>query len=228
MTIVIGEISGNHSGDLNKAKELIVAAKYSGCDMVKFQAYKPEDMPDDGGDYEKLAVPLDWYGPMFETARNVHVPLFASVFSHRAIADLLPYKPLAYKIASPESTRLSFDTYQRIAVWIKSTGAKFFVSTGARDLPMMRDFGADVLFYCVAGYPALIGDEDIAFMAAEEVQGFSDHTVGIGASLAMIAAGARYIEKHFKVDEDCVDAVLSLSPRQMQTLCRLAHRCNLS
>ena len=36
-TYVIAEIGINHNGDLNLAKELIVTAKSSGCDAVKFQ-----------------------------------------------------------------------------------------------------------------------------------------------------------------------------------------------
>jgi sialic acid synthase SpsE len=226
MTIIIAECSGNHGGHLNKLKELIIAAKYSGCDMVKFQAYKPEDMPDDGGDYKKYAVPVHWYGELFETAKNIGIPLFASVFAPWAVKELERYNPPAFKIASPESTRLDDKTYRELATAIKMTGRSFIASSGRRDLERILPLAPTVLLYCVAGYPATVDDGDIGFIMSTLFQGFSDHTADLMAPLAMIMAGAEYIEKHFKVDEDCCDAAFSLTPRQMQTLCRLAHRCD--
>ena len=79
----------------------------------------------------------------------------------------------------------------------------------------------------MAGYPATIDDSDIEFLVENrgyQIRGFSDHTKDISSSLAMIAAGARVIEKHFKLDDDCIDAAFSLNPSQMETLCRIAHR----
>jgi sialic acid synthase SpsE len=80
------------------------------------------------------------------------------------------------------------------------------------------------LLYCVAGYPAQITDSDIEYLRDYPAEGFSDHSNDIKTPLAMIGAGARVIEKHFKLDNNCVDAAFSLDPVQMKLLCDIAHR----
>ena len=41
---LIAEISGNHNGSLERAKELISSAKINGADCVKIQTYSPDTM----------------------------------------------------------------------------------------------------------------------------------------------------------------------------------------
>ena len=43
MVFIVAEIGINHNGDMNLAKNMILAAKESGADAVKFQNYKTED-----------------------------------------------------------------------------------------------------------------------------------------------------------------------------------------
>ena len=50
--------------------------------------------------------------------------------------------------------------------------------------------------------------------------GLSDHTLGIGASLAAISHGASIIEKHIKLSDNDkgIDSHFSLTPEQMKSL----------
>lgn len=221
MTFVIAEISANHSGNLDKAKELILAAQRCGCDAVKLQTYNPEDMHDAANNhiYEKCANPLDWYSVLFDKAKRLGIPLFSSVFAPWAVQFLEQFDPFAYKLASPESTRLP--DYIPLVAAIYKTDKQFFVSAGQKDMAWAWSLDADVTFYCKKGYPATITDSDLIFMETVG-EGFSDHTADVRSSLAMIKAGASYLEKHFKLDDDCIDAAFSLNPSQMQLLCRLA------
>src|SRR5690242_14360356 len=104
---IIAELSGNHGGSLYKAINMIEAAKNAGCDAVKIQTYKAEDLCDPANNeiYEKSRIPLDWYPMLFETAKRYSIPLFSSVFALWAIEFLEQFDCPAYKIASPESTR---------------------------------------------------------------------------------------------------------------------------
>src|SRR6185312_5875908 len=121
---IISELSGNHNGDLVKAKELIVAAAQCGCDSVKIQTYKPEDLCDPANNeiYEKSKIPLSWYPALFATAKENNIPLFSSVFAPWAIEFLEQFDCPTYKIASPESTRLEQVVYMKLASEIKKTG----------------------------------------------------------------------------------------------------------
>jgi N-acetylneuraminate synthase len=222
---IIAELSGNHGGKLTTALNMIAAAKECGCDAVKIQTYEPEDLCDPANNelYEKCKIPRDWFPQLFEHAKNCGIPLFSSIFAPWAVEFLEQFGCPAYKIASPESTRLVDYGSIIIAISRCRTRKPLIASTGRKDRNFIRSLSPDYLLYCVAGYPATVTDDDISYCAEHHFSGFSDHSSDIKTPLAMIAAGARIIEKHFKLNDDCIDAAFSLNPQQMQLLCDLAH-----
>lgn len=219
---IVAEMSGNHSGYRSNAFTLIFRARQAGCDAIKIQLYEPDDLcdPENNHIYEKCRIPQEWLPALFEYADAWEIPLFASVFAPWAVEELEKYNCPAYKIASPESTRLP--AYEDLVTAIEQTGKLFIASSGANDMPFVQSLNPDIILYCVAGYPAKIDWNDLVFMR-ECADGFSDHTAGLMAPLAMIQAGAKIIEKHFKLDDNCIDAAFSLNPEQMKTLCDIAH-----
>ncbi len=229
MVEVVAEISGNHGGDKSKVLSMIWEAAVCGCNYVKFQYYRPDDMPDahrgDNWDmYEKLRVPSDWLPNMFECAKSNSVGLFASVFSVRAAQEILEYDCPFVKIASMDSTSLSKQTFMDIVntVYLKRD---LVYSLNA---DMGRPHGLLTPGYqlvCPPGHPQTEIWEALRRFDPEYHYGFSDHTPGIEAPLRFIRRGAKMVEKHFKLweDKNCVDAHFSADPRTMTTLCRLAH-----
>src|SRR5512139_3186993 len=97
---IIAEMSGNHNGDLATALALIRAASNAGCDAVKIQLYRPEDLhdPDNNAIYEKYQVPVNWLGYLFAKASDCKIPLFSSVFAPWAIDWLRRFDCPAYKL----------------------------------------------------------------------------------------------------------------------------------
>jgi sialic acid synthase SpsE len=223
---IIAEMSGNHGGSLLKARQLIEAAADCGCDAVKIQTYEPDDLCDPANNaiYEECKIPSNWFPHLFQCATEFSIPLFSSVFAPWAIEFLKQFNCPAYKLASPESTQLAPHIYYELREAIRAAKKPFIASTGRRDREFIYSLSPDWLLYCVAGYPAQITDSDIEYLRDYPAEGFSDHSNDIKTPLAMIGAGARVIEKHFKLDNNCVDAAFSLDPVQMKLLCDIAHR----
>ena len=172
------------------------------------------------------------YSTMLAIAKST---LFSSVLQSGRSVHLEHYGCNGYKIASPESTWLTEQRYHELMEAIYETGERYMVSSGKRHMDAMTNYmEPDVLFYCKAGYPAVVEDADVSYMADLSASplinhvvtavGFSDHTVGFRATMAMIGAGAKVIEKHFKLNDECVDAAFSLNKDQMKRLCEIAHR----
>ncbi len=236
MAEVVAEISGNHGGNLSKALELIRSAAFAECDYAKFQYYLPADMPWTGPEdyemYSRLAVKPDWLPSMFATAKSHRIGLFASVFSDRAVHELLEYDIPFIKIASPESTDLGKAMYQKIAAAIPGN-VQVLVSTGKKDMALMAEiFLGGLALLCPPGHPPT---SEVCAEYVSEIRecwrvtglppGLSDHTPDLRLPVKALSNGAGMIEKHLKLDNDdflCVDK-FSADHRTMQTLCRIAH-----
>jgi sialic acid synthase SpsE len=72
----------------------------------------------------------------------------------------------------------------------------------------------------VAKYPTAPADLDFAAIDFHRYAGFSDHTIGIDASLVAMARGARIIEKHFTLSKKMPgpDHAGSMEPQELAKL----------
>ena len=245
---IVAEVSGNHGGDLERALSIIDAAADAGADAVKFQTYTADTITIDadtdafrvsdahglwGGRtlydlYTEAHTPWEWHGRLFDRARDRGLIPFSSPFDPTAIALLESLGAPAYKIASLEIG----DTALLRAV--AATGKPVMLSNGAativevaRAIETLRSAGASdiILLSCVSSYPADPREANVRSIpvlrdAFGVTIGFSDHTPGLGASLAAIAMGATVIEKHLTLrrDEGGVDAAFSLEPAELAAL----------
>lgn len=226
MTKVIADISGNHGGSLERAIELIKAAADCGCDYAKFQYYKPELMPDQENRelYDKLHVSYKWLEHLFDAAETSGIPLFASVFDVKGVEWLSLFDVPYFKIASPESTRLN--NYYEIVGEIKRKTPIIF-STGEWDRDNITSLyrRGDVLLYCPPGHPTpRIRPYDLNVYRDGHYDGLSDHCADLSNASLFIEAEAEWIERHIKLDDDCIDAAFSSNPKEMTELCKLAHQ----
>lgn len=225
---IVAEISCNHNGELSKAKDLIDIAIASGADAVKFQTYTPGDLTHEGSElwslYEKAMTPREWHEELFAYCHHAHMPAFSSPFSTHAVEYLKTViGPPCYKIASPEALRSD------IVSAVASTGKPVIVSTGALSSESQIDdleikLGPDVVFlHCIARYPAKVIDGN--YNAIQTLKkngrliGLSDHTPGYAAAVAATVLGVVMIEKHIKIDNDCIDAAWSLDGKEFEQMC---------
>jgi pseudaminic acid synthase len=255
---VIAEMSGNHNQSLERALAIVDAIAASGADAVKLQTYtadtmtldirEREFMVDDPQSlwhgrslydlYQEAHTPWDWHPALFARARERGLICFSTPFDDSAVDFLEDLGAPAYKVASFEAT----DT--RLLRRVARTGKPIIVSTGMATLAeihqavsTIRAEGNDqiVLLKCTSTYPADAGDSHLRTIphlrAAFDVQvGLSDHTLGIGVSIASVALGATVIEKHLTLDrgEGGVDAAFSLEPHELRALVEETHRAHAS
>lgn len=250
---IVAEMSGNHNGDIGRAIALIDAARASGADAVKLQTYTAETITLDvdgpgfrveGGLwdgrrlfdlYVEAHTPWAWHETLFRHARDIGIQIFSSPFDFSAVDLLEGLEAPAYKIASFELVDIPL--IRRCA----QTGKPLVMSTGlatedeiADAVAAAREAGASglILLHCTSAYPAPMSSMNLVtlpHLAArfDVLAGLSDHTMGTAASVAAVALGACFIEKHFCLsrDEGGVDSAFSLEPDELARLvadCRAA------
>lgn len=241
----VAEISANHLGSLNRAHELIEAAAESGADAIKLQTYKPESMTLnlEGFSvsqshslwsginlfqlYKEAMTPWEWHEELFEHAKKLGLDAFSSPFDITAVDFLEKLDCPIYKIASLETGDVDLISY------VASKGKPMIMSTGASTLSEIDQAVKAVgsaknqltLLVCTSAYPAEAKDAHVRrVLTLKKVfnvdVGLSDHTLGIGVSLAAIALGATVIEKHLtlKRRDGGHDAAFSLEPDEFKVL----------
>lgn len=245
---IIAEMSGNHNQSLDRALQIVKAASESGADAIKLQTYTADSMTLDLQDskfqiedkyslwdgqnlhqlYEKAATPWEWHSEVFAYAHELGLVCFSSPFDTAAVDFLEELETPAYKIASFENNHLPL--IKRVA----QTGKPVIISTGMARLSELEDavsvvkeYGSGdlILLKCTSTYPAAASNTNIRTIPhlkdlfSCEV-GLSDHTLGIGVSVASVAMGACVIEKHFTLSrsDGGVDSQFSLEPAEFSLL----------
>lgn len=243
---IIAEVSANHNGSLQRAKDTIKAAQDAGVDAVKIQTYTPDTMTIDapGHDfkvqsglwenrtlfdlYSEAYTPFEWHEELFSYAKQLGITLFSSPFDETAVDLLESLDAPAYKIASFEIVDLPLIAY------IAKLGKPMLMSTGmatpeeireALDCAKKNGCNQVALFHCISSYPAPLEVANVKAMAFLRQEfnvevGLSDHTTGNTASIVATSLGATVIEKHFTLSrkEGGVDSAFSLEPQEMQKL----------
>ena len=189
--------------------------------------------------YQEAHTPWEWHKEIFDYAKSLGMIAFSSPFDETAVDFLETLNVPAYKIASFESNH--FPLLKKVA----QTGKPILISSGTSKLnelyesvQYLKEHGAKeiVVFKCTSTYPATPENTNLATIPVLQsvfedcVIGLSDHTMGIGASVAAVALGARVIEKHFTLRraDGGVDSAFSLEPEELEALVVETERAQLA
>ncbi len=245
---VIAEMSGNHNKSLEKALQIVKAAKDSGAHAIKLQTYTADSITIDhtGGLfsivdpnslwngrnlyelYQEAMTPYEWHKPIFDYAKELDLICFSTPFDEAAVDFLEDLDVSCYKIASFENN------HHPLLKKVSQTGKPVIMSTGvcsladiSESVEVLKNAGCKdlVLLKCTSTYPASPENTNLRTISHmkelfQTEVGLSDHTMGIGASVASIAFGASVIEKHFCLDrsEGGVDSAFSMEPAEFKLL----------
>lgn len=246
--LVIAEMSGNHNQSLERAIEIVDAAAKAGAHALKIQTYTAETMTIDVREreflisdksslwkgeslfdlYKKAHTPWEWHKPIFDRAQSHGMIAFSTPFDSTAVDYLEQLAVPCYKIASFENTDLPL--IRRVA----ATGKPMIISTGMATFAELdetveaaRGAGCKdlILLKCTSTYPSTPDDSNISTIPEMRNRfgcevGISDHTMGIGVSVAAVALGATVIEKHFTLRraDGGVDSAFSMEPAELEQL----------
>ena len=245
---VVAELSSNHNGSLERALKCVDIASEAGVDAIKLQTYtadsitlniekdeffiKEKDSLWKGQSlfslYQKGQTPWEWHKPIFDKAKSKGLICFSSPFDFQAVDFLETLDVPCYKIASPEC--IDIPLIKKAA----GTGKPLIISTGMATeeeisvaVKTAKDSGCKslALLKCTSAYPAKLESCNLKTILEMKSKfgceiGFSDHTLGINASIAAVGMGATIIEKHFTIskDDEGIDSKFSLDAKELKKL----------
>lgn len=246
---IIAEMSGNHNQSLERALKIVEAAAEAGVDALKLQTYTADTMTLDisGGEfiiedknslwygenlynlYKKAYTPWEWHKPIFDKCKELGIIAFSTPFDATSVDYLEGLNVPCYKIASFEN--IDIPLLKKVA----QTGKPVIMSTGmvtleelTESVETLKNNGCKeiILLKCTSSYPASPENTNILTIPDMKQRfpyceiGLSDHTMGIGVSVASVALGATVIEKHFTLSraDGGVDAAFSMEPEEMKQL----------
>lgn len=247
-TYLIAEMSANHAGSKEYAKEIIHAAKESGADCIKIQTYTADTLTIDCHNkyfditdgtwkgenlyslYQKAYTPWEWQAELKEEAEKIGLDFFSTPFDNTSVDFLEEIGMEFYKIASFELVDIPLIKY------VASKGKPVIMSTGMGSLEEVEEAVAAVrstgnnqlaLLKCSSAYPAITDEMKLSVMTDMRKRfdlptGLSDHSLGSLGAVTAVAMGASIIEKHFCLDRKIKnpDSTFSMEPREYAAMVR--------
>jgi N-acetylneuraminate synthase len=219
---IIAEIGINHNGSMAQAKKLIDGAVFAGCDAVKFQKRTPElcvprdqwdierDTPWGRISYIKYRHKIEFGFSEFEEidlyCKYKGIDWFVSAWDEESVDFIEQFNPIAYKIASASLT--DFD----LLGTLKATAKPLILSTGMSILEEIDEAvnflnGENLMIaQSTSAYPCKLEELNLRVIQSYKTRypeipiGYSGHETGLAPTLAAIAMGATFIERHITLD----------------------------
>jgi N-acetylneuraminate synthase len=240
---IIAEIGINHNGDVDLAKRLIDVAVDAGCDAVKFQKRTPSICvpPEQAGmiretpwgtmtylEYkERIEFGESQYREIDTYCRSRGIIWFASPWDVPSVDFLAAFDIPVFKVAS------ACLTDDQLLNAIRKTNMPVIMSTGMSTLEeidhavTLLDRTKLILGQATSTYPCK--PEELNLRAIESMRrrygvpvGYSGHETGLQTTVAAVALGACFIERHITLDRAMwgTDHAASVEPQGLQRLVR--------
>jgi len=240
---IIAEIGINHNGDLDIAKKLIDTAVLAGCNAVKFQKRTPELCvpPEQKNlmretpwgcmtyfDYKKrIEFGEKEYAEIDRYCKEKGITWFASCWDEPSVTFIDQYNPACYKIASASLTD------DALLKHVNNMGRPIILSTGMSTMDEIHhavsllDPNRLLISHCTSTYPCKPEETNLRMIQTLKTRfncpiGYSGHEVGLQTSIAAVALGACFIERHITLDRAMwgTDQAASVEPGGLMRLVR--------
>lgn len=214
--LFVAEVSSNHGQDLNRCIEFIDVSADIGCDAVKFQLFKIDQLfsiearkarpeLEKRKDWE---LPIEFLPELKKRCDKRGVQFSCTPFYIEAVEELEPYVDF-YKIASYELMwhKLAIECVKTKKPLVMSTGMATLDEIDAAVKAVKTEGCSDLtLLSTISGYPTPVHECNLAFISAMKRRygvnvGWSDHTKNVGVlTRAIHAYEASMIEFHLDID----------------------------
>jgi len=240
---IIAEIGINHNGDIAIAKQLMDVAAGSGCNAVKFQKRTPEIcVPEDQKSQmretpwgtmtyleykERTEFGQSEYEQIDAYAKKLNIHWFASPWDLPSVDFLLGFNPVCIKVASASLTDTALLTK------IAATKVPLILSTGMSTMDEIESAVALIsktnfgLAHATSTYPCQPTELNLRMIRTLESKfkvpvGYSGHETGLATTIAAVALGATFIERHITLDRSMwgTDHSASVEPTGLDRLVR--------
>ena len=238
---VIAEIGINHNGSLDIAKRLIDAAKSCGCDAVKFQKRTPEKcVPAEMRDkmretpwgyisYLEYRYKIEFGQEEFQQIDNYcraqKIQWFVSCWDPDSVDFIKQFDTPCIKIPSASLTD------RELLESAKDSGTPVMLSTGMSSMDQIDAavglLGVEdlLLAHATSTYPC--PKEELNLLMIPVLQkkfdcpiGYSGHEVGLATTVAAVALGACFVERHITLDRAMwgSDQAASMEPQGLRRM----------
>lgn len=223
MTLIIAEIGVNWDGDFNLVEDMMIHAKNSGCNIVKFQAFN-KNIIGNHPEYERLiktSISESNIKKIDELSQSIGIDWFCTPMYVEAVDFLEPYVK-RFKIREFDSRQILENKTTKLVEKILETGKEIIISS--QQSPENSKFYNNPKIkwlYCVPKYPCSL--EEIDFSDLNKFDGFSNHCPQIIAPLSAAILGAGIIEIHITSSKtkNFVDNNVSFDYTELEEITRL-------
>jgi sialic acid synthase SpsE len=253
-TFIIAEVGINHCGSIKQAKKLIIEAKRSGADAVKFQSYNTEKLVKQSQElmnYQKINMGLkqtqfkmlkkcelnySQHRILFNFCKKKEIEFISTPYDIENAKFLVSLGVKLIKVASTDITNTPF--LNNLIKFDK----KLIVSTGATSFQDLKKIFKKIKFkknkttilHCISFYPAKY--ESLNLRVIKKYKdffgfnvGFSDHSLSKITGAISVSLGAKVVEKHLTLNKDLPgpDHKASLEPEDFREYVKNIRDCEL-
>jgi N,N'-diacetyllegionaminate synthase len=245
-TFIIAEAGVNHNGSLKKALKLIDVAASVGANAIKFQTFKAENLATGyapKAEYQnyksqknenqfqmlkKLEFTDAMHKACFKKCKKKKIIFISSAFDIESLRYLKKFNLSYFKVPSGEITNIPYlevlGKFQKKVILSTGMSSIYEIKKAIKTLEINGTKKKIItLMQCTSAYPAPYDEINLNTIATlrdifKLNIGFSDHSLGVQASVAAIALGAKVIEKHLTLSKKLrgPDHRASLDPKEFK------------
>lgn len=221
MVFIIAEIGVNWEGNFDLLKSMVTKAKKAGCDAVKFQSYKKEQVQNhpERSRLVKSAISKENIEKVDAICRKEEIEWFCTPMYEEAVDFLNPYVK-KFKIREYDGQAIIENKQSRLFEKIWKTGKDVIISTNKspKSCKLFEKSSRIKWLYCVPKYPTNLKDLD--FSTLSDFDGYSNHSIESIVPITAAILGAKIIEIHITSNkkEDFIDNNVSFDFEEMKEI----------